>query len=72
MKILILKVKTIGDTLLITPLVSNLYRYYDNPAIEVMVSGKHRVISDVRACLPCNNDGCDNNLVSDCFNGVRY
>jgi len=38
MKILILKVKTIGDTLLITPLVSNLYRYYDNPAIEVMVN----------------------------------
>ena len=38
MKILILKVQTIGDTLLISPLVSNLYRYYDNPAIDVMAN----------------------------------
>ena len=38
MKILILKVQTIGDTLLISPLVSNLYRYYDNPAIDAMVN----------------------------------
>ena len=38
MKILILKVQTIGDTLLTTPLISNLYRYYDNPAIDIMVN----------------------------------
>ena len=38
MRILILKVQTIGDTLLITPLISNLYRYYDNPVIDVMVN----------------------------------
>ncbi len=38
MKILILKVQTIGDTLLTTPLISNLYRYYDNPAIDVIVN----------------------------------
>ena len=38
MKILILKVQTIGDTLLTTPLISNLYRYYDNPTIDVMVN----------------------------------
>jgi len=38
MNILILKVQTIGDTLLIAPLISNLYCYYDNPIIDVMVN----------------------------------
>jgi len=34
------------------------------------VNGKHRVISDVKTCLPCNNDGCDNSQVSDCLMGI--
>jgi heptosyltransferase-3 len=42
--------------------------YHRNGGLQV--NGKHRVISDVRACLPCNNDGCDNNLVSDCLMGL--
>ncbi len=33
----------------------------------LQINGKHTVYSDVRTCLPCNNDGCDNNQVSDCL-----
>jgi heptosyltransferase-3 len=43
--------------------------YHRNGGLQV--NGKHRVISDVRTCLPCNNDGCDNNLVSDCLMGLN-
>jgi len=42
--------------------------YHRNGGLQV--NGKHRVLSDVRTCLPCNNDGCDNNLVSDCLMGL--
>ena len=38
MKILILKFKTIGDVLLITPLISNLKQYYQNSTIDVAVN----------------------------------
>ena len=38
MKILILKVQTIGDTLLISPLISNLKKHYDNSIIDVMIN----------------------------------
>jgi heptosyltransferase-3 len=38
MKILILKFKTIGDVLLITPLISNLKQYYQNSAIDVAIN----------------------------------
>jgi len=39
--------------------------YHRNGGLQV--NGKHRVLSDIRKCLPCNNDGCDNDLVSDCL-----
>mgnify|MGYP000025753422 CR=1 FL=1 len=42
--------------------------YHRNGGLQV--NGKHRVLSDVRTCLPCNNDGCDNNQVSDCLMGL--
>ncbi|MCH9646138.1 MAG: glycosyltransferase family 9 protein [Proteobacteria bacterium] len=42
--------------------------YYRNGGLQV--NGKHRVLSDVRTCLPCNNEGCDNNQVSDCLIGL--
>jgi heptosyltransferase-3 len=42
--------------------------YHRNGGLQV--NGKHRVFSDVRTCLPCNNDGCDNNQVSDCLMGL--
>jgi heptosyltransferase-3 len=42
--------------------------YHRNGGLQV--NGKHRVLSDVRTCLPCNNDGCDNNQVSDCLIGL--
>ena len=38
MNILILKVQTIGDTLLISPLIANLRQYYVNAKIDVMVN----------------------------------
>jgi len=38
MNILILKVQTIGDTLLISPLIANLRQYYANAKIDVMVN----------------------------------
>jgi heptosyltransferase-3 len=43
--------------------------YHRNGGLQV--NGKHRVFSDVRTCLPCNNDGCDNNQVSDCLMGLN-
>ena len=43
--------------------------YHRNGGLQV--NGKHRVLSDVRTCLPCNNDGCDNNQVSDCLMGLN-
>jgi len=42
--------------------------YHRNGGLQV--NGKHRVFSDVRTCLPCNNDGCDNNQVSNCLMGL--
>jgi heptosyltransferase-3 len=42
--------------------------YHRNGGLQV--NGKHRVLSDVRTCLPCNNDGCDNNQVSNCLMGL--
>lgn len=38
MKILILKVQTIGDTLLTSPLIYNLKKHYDDATIDVMVN----------------------------------
>ena len=38
MKILVLKVQTIGDTLLVSPLISNLYRHYGKPSIDVFIN----------------------------------
>ena len=38
MKILVLKFKTIGDVLLITPLIRNLKYFYSNPLIDVAVN----------------------------------
>jgi heptosyltransferase-3 len=43
--------------------------YHRNGGLQV--NGKHRVFSDVRTCLPCNNEGCDNNQVSDCLMGLN-
>jgi len=37
-RILILKVQTIGDTLLITPLIKNLFHYFKQPKIDVVVN----------------------------------
>jgi len=34
-------------------------------------SGKHRVLSDNRSCLPCNKEGFDNSQVSDCLIGLN-
>jgi heptosyltransferase-3 len=42
--------------------------YHRNGGLQV--NGKHRVLSDVRTCLPCNNDGCDNSQISDCLMGL--
>ncbi len=42
--------------------------YHNNGGLQA--NGKHRVLSDVRTCLPCNNEGCDNNQVSDCLMGL--
>jgi heptosyltransferase-3 len=42
--------------------------YHRNGGLQV--NGKHRILSSVRTCLPCNNEGCDNNQVSDCLMGL--
>jgi len=33
----------------------------------LQINNKHRVLSEKRNCMPCNNDGCNNTLVSDCL-----
>jgi heptosyltransferase III len=33
----------------------------------VQINGKHRVISDIKHCMPCNNEGCDNSQISNCL-----
>ncbi len=39
--------------------------YHRNGGVQV--NGKHRIISDTKNCLPCNNEGCDNSQISDCL-----
>jgi len=38
MKILIIKIRSLGDTLLISPLIKNLYNFYDNPNIDILAN----------------------------------
>ena len=33
----------------------------------IQLNGIHRVISEKRECMPCNNEGCNNSQVSDCL-----
>jgi len=33
----------------------------------VQFNGKHRVISDIRSCIPCNQEGCNNMQKSQCL-----
>ena len=42
--------------------------YHRNGGLQV--NGKHRILSDARTCLPCNNEGCNNSQVSDCLIGL--
>ena len=49
MKILIIKLKTIGDVLLTTPLISNLRSYYPNSTIDVMIN---KGTEDMLNCNP--------------------
>ena len=34
------------------------------------INGKHRVLSDVRDCMPCNQEGCQNTQKSDCLTSL--
>jgi len=36
----------------------------------LQVNGKHRVLSEIRPCLPCSNLGCNNSQTSDCLIGL--
>ena len=38
----------------------------------LQINGKHRVFSDVANCLPCNNHGCNDTLVSDCLLSLDF
>jgi len=33
----------------------------------VQINGKHRVFSDQKNCIPCNQHGCNNSMVSNCL-----
>ena len=39
--------------------------YHRNGGLQL--NGKHRILSDKRLCLPCNKNGCNNSLISDCL-----
>jgi heptosyltransferase-3 len=75
MKILIIKLRSVGDVLLVTPLPLIIGAPWDNNAMESLHDrkkgfqeiGKHRIYTEKRDCLPCSKNGCNNSLISDCL-----
>ena len=37
----------------------------------LQINGIHRVLSDQRSCMPCNQEGCNNSQISDCLIGLN-